>query len=80
MHSSGGLKAEWKTRPTGKACTIFFFLIYRSAWYLQSVIRLSKYIAMIDICVEKKENAFKLHYLQSTRRQLDCTDYSSKQN
>ena len=22
MHSSGGLKAEWKTRPTGKACMV----------------------------------------------------------
>ena len=22
MHSSGGSKAEWKTRPTGKACMV----------------------------------------------------------
>ena len=22
MHSSEGLKAEWKTRPTGKACMV----------------------------------------------------------
>ena len=31
-------------------CTFsfFFFLIHHSAWYLQSVIRLSKYIAIIE--------------------------------
>ena len=24
MHSSGGLKPEWKTRPTGKACMVLY--------------------------------------------------------
>ena len=37
-----------------------YFLIYRSAWCLQSVIRLSKYISMIEhnlYIYRKKENA-----------------------
>ena len=46
---------------------LYFFLICHSAWYLQSVIRLPKYVAIIDehcIYEKKKDSVFKLHSLQ----------------